>query len=222
MPNLPDTHPFCSRNPPSGATRALHFQGALQQVRAKPLAPTWDRKQKLPATRPSSFNSRAGKAKAPSAELILSGESQARACHTWQHCPVGSATARPPASPGEQTSHAHVARASSPGWSPRPTAATQPPAVIYTAPRTGPARPAAWWDRSPGLLPSPGGVRGPWLRLGDRQIRNHKQLPPSPKSSCSTLSPRAQLHLSLGVFSLSQATRELHVQKFFPTASHGY
>lgn len=45
--------------------------------------------------------------------------------------------------------------------------------------------------------------------------KNTCSCPPSPKSACSTLSLRAQLHLSPGVFPLTQAARELHVQKFF-------
>lgn len=60
------------------------------------------------------------------------------------------------------------------------------------------------------------------VMLGEKKIRNHKQLPSPSGPSCSALSLRAQLYLSLGVFPSAQATRELRVQKFFPTASHGY
>lgn len=63
----------------------------------------------------------------------------------------------------------------------------KPPAIIYTVLRAGPARPAAQWDRSPDLLPPPGGVRGARVRLGERQIRDHKQsqhrLPQGPAAS---------------------------------------
>jgi len=215
VPNSPGPRHLCSHNPPSGATRALYLEGAVQQVRAK--TPTWNGKQKTKQFQ----QQRAGKPNAPSVELTLSGESQAPACHTRQRCPVGSATAQPPASPGKQTCHAHTARAHAPGWSPRPAAPTQPPAVTHTAPRTGPARPARW-DRPPSLLPSPGGLGAARVRPGERQSRNHKQLSCSPKSGCGTLSLRTQLHLSLAVFPLSEATGELHVQKFFPAASHGY
>lgn len=113
---------------------------------------------------------------------------------------MGSATARSPVSPAKQASRGHMARASSPRWThvPQPQASHQ---QLFTPRHARDLRdpPHGRTDLQVCRLlqVGSGGAR---VRLGERQIRNHKQLPPpppSPKSSHSTLSLGAQLHLSL-------------------------
>lgn len=216
MPNLPGTHLFCSSNPPPGATRALHFQGAVQQVRAEPLAPTWDRKQELQATRPSSFDSKELE-KQRHLQQSQYGAGRAR------HVPAAQASAAQRDLP--QLGHRRPRERGLPG------ARGEEPHLPggARAQRLQPSRRQSFTQhhtpdlRRGGtslLLPPPRGVRVAWVRLGERQIRNHKQLIPLTQKQLQHPLPQGPAASLPRSFSINSGPPENYMSRSFFQLHH--